>query len=41
VRNLLKDKNIEQIFDSVAQSGGISGYINDPRTYGVTARFKF
>lgn len=40
-RNLLKDKNIETIFDSVAQTGGISGYINDPRTYGVTARFKW
>ncbi|MGX7894432.1 TonB-dependent receptor [Tsuneonella sp. HG222] len=40
-RNLLKDNNIEQIFDSVVQNGGISGYINDPRTYGVTARFKW
>lgn len=40
-RNLLKDENIENVFDSVAQSGGISGYINDPRTYGVTARFKW
>ncbi len=40
-RNLLKDENIEMIFDSVAQPGGISGYINDPRTYGVTARFKW
>ncbi|WP_305098259.1 TonB-dependent receptor [Croceibacterium aestuarii] len=40
-RNLLKDENIETIFDSVAQAGGISGYINDPRTYGATARFKW
>ena len=40
-RNLLKDKNVETIFDSVAQSGGISGYINDPRTYGITARFRW
>ena len=40
-RNLLKDENIEMIFDSVAQPGGISGYINDPRTYGITARFKW
>ncbi|MXO57982.1 TonB-dependent receptor [Altererythrobacter salegens] len=40
-RNLLKDNNIETIFDSVAQSGGISGYINDPRTYGITGRFRF
>ena len=40
-RNLLKDENIEMIFDSVAQPRGISGYINDPRTYGITARFKW
>ncbi len=40
-RNLLDDRNIETIFDSVAQPKGISGYPNDPRTYGVTARFKW
>jgi outer membrane receptor protein involved in Fe transport len=40
-RNLLNDRNIETIFDSVAQPQGISGYPNDPRTYGVTARFKW
>jgi outer membrane receptor protein involved in Fe transport len=40
-RNLLDDRNIETIFDSVAQPRGISGYPNDPRTYGVTARFKW
>jgi outer membrane receptor protein involved in Fe transport len=40
-RNLLNDRNIETIFDSVAQPKGISGYPNDPRTYGVTGRFKW
>jgi outer membrane receptor protein involved in Fe transport len=40
-RNLLNDRNIETIFDSVAQPQAISGYPNDPRTYGVTARFKW
>ena len=40
-RNLLNDRNITDIFDSVAQSESISGYTNQPRTYGVTARFKF
>ena len=40
-RNLLNDRNIETIFDSVAQPKAISGYPNDPRTYGVTARFKW
>ena len=40
-RNALNDRNIETIFDSVAQRGGISGYVNDPRTYGITGRFKW
>ena len=39
--NLLNDRNIETIFDSVAQPRGISGYVNDPRTYGVTVRYKW
>ncbi len=40
-RNLLNDRNITDVFDSVAQSQSISGYTNQPRTYGVSARFKF
>ncbi|HTM96842.1 MAG TPA: hypothetical protein VL100_13660, partial [Croceibacterium sp.] len=40
-RNLLDDRYILQIFDSVAQPLAISGYPNQPRTYGVTARFRF
>jgi outer membrane receptor protein involved in Fe transport len=40
-RNLLDDRNITDVFDSVAQSQSISGYTNQPRTYGVSARFKF
>jgi outer membrane receptor protein involved in Fe transport len=40
-RNLLDDRNVETIFPSVAQPGGVSGYPNDPRTYGVTGRFKW
>ena len=40
-RNLLNDRNITDIFDSVAQDESISGYTNQPRTYGVSARFKF
>jgi outer membrane receptor protein involved in Fe transport len=39
--NLLNDRNILTIFDSVAQPQGVSGYPNDPRTYGITARFKW
>jgi len=40
-RNLLNDRTILQIFDSPAQPGSISGYPNQPRTYGVSARFSF
>ena len=40
-RNLLDDRYITSIFDSVAQAGSISGYPNQPRTYGVAAKFKF
>ncbi|MGX7951668.1 TonB-dependent receptor [Tsuneonella sp. HG249] len=40
-RNLLDDRNITGIFDSTAQDGSVSGYTNQPRTYGVSARFRF
>ena len=40
-RNLLDDRYIGTIFDSVGQQFSISGYPNQPRTYGVSARFKF
>ena len=40
-RNLLDDRDLYGAFDSVAQSQSVSGYTNQPRTYGVAARFKF
>ena len=40
-RNLLDDRNITAVFDSVAQAQSVSGYTNQPRTYGVAARFRF
>jgi len=40
-RNLLNDRHIEMIFDSPAQIGSISGYPNQPRTYGVAARYRW
>ncbi|GMM92766.1 TonB-dependent receptor [Qipengyuania sp. MTN3-11] len=40
-RNLLDDRDITTVFDSVAQDESISGYPNQPRTYGVSARFRF
>jgi len=40
-RNLLDNRYRVGIFDSVAQSRSISGYTNQPRTYGVSARYRF
>jgi iron complex outermembrane receptor protein len=40
-RNLLNDRYIVQIFDSPAQAQSISGYPNQPRTYGGAIRYKF
>ena len=40
-RNILDDRYISTIFPSVAQGQSISGYPNQPRTYGGTVRFKF
>ncbi|MET0179508.1 MAG: TonB-dependent receptor [Novosphingobium sp.] len=40
-RNLLDDRYITDIFDSVAQRQSVSGYPNQPRTYGVGARYRF
>jgi outer membrane receptor protein involved in Fe transport len=40
-RNLLDHRELGTIFDSPAQPRGISGYPNDPRTYGATAKFRW
>ena len=40
-RNITNDRYILTIFDSVAQPHSISGYTNQPRTWGGTVRFKF
>ena len=40
-RNLLDDEYILTVFDGVAQSGTVSGYPSQPRTYGGVVRFKF
>ena len=40
-RNLLDDRWISDVFDSVAQTGSISGYPNQPRTWGGTVRYRF
>ena len=40
-RNILNERQIGVVFDSPAQSGSVSGYPNDPRTYGVTGRYRF
>ncbi|MGC1269196.1 MAG: TonB-dependent receptor [Croceibacterium sp.] len=40
-RNLLDSRSMGVVFDSPAQPGNVSGYPNDPRTYGATVRMKF
>jgi len=40
-RNLLDDRYLLQIFDSVAQPQSISGYTNQPLTWGGAIRFKW
>jgi iron complex outermembrane recepter protein len=40
-RNLTDDAYITTLFPAVAQAGSLSGYRNQPRTYGVSAKFKF
>ncbi|MEP1422524.1 MAG: TonB-dependent receptor [Erythrobacter sp.] len=40
-RNLLDDEFITTVFDGVAQAGTVSGYPNQPRTYGGVVRYKF
>ena len=41
VRNLNDHRNLITIFDSPAQTGSVSGYTNQPRTYGVSLRAKW
>lgn len=40
-RNLLDNRELGTIFDTPAQPRGISGYPNDPRTYGGSIRYRF
>ena len=40
-RNLTNDRYLITLFPTTAQSGSLSGYPSQPRTYGVSGRFKF
>jgi outer membrane receptor protein involved in Fe transport len=40
-RNLTNAKYLAVIFPSVVQAGSISGYPSQPRTFGVSAKYKF
>jgi outer membrane receptor protein involved in Fe transport len=40
-RNLTKAKYITTAFPSVGQGGSFTGYPSQPRTYGISARYKF
>jgi outer membrane receptor protein involved in Fe transport len=40
-RNLTDDRYLQTLFDSVAQPFSVSGYTNQPRTFGGTIRYKW
>lgn len=40
-RNILDDRYLGTVFDSPAQPLSVSGYPNDPATYGITGRFRW
>ena len=40
-RNLLDAEYLTAVFPAVAQAGSLSGYPNQPRTYGLTALYRF
>jgi outer membrane receptor protein involved in Fe transport len=40
-RNLTNARYLSTIFPSVVQTGSISGYPNQPRTYGASVKYKF
>ncbi len=40
-RNLNDDEHLLSAFPSVAQAGSVSGYPNQPRTYGLTIEYNF
>lgn len=40
-RNLLDDQHLITVFDGVAQAGTVSGYPNQPRTFGGLVRYTF
>ena len=40
-RNITNDRYLLNVFDSPAQPQSITGYTNQPRTYGGTVRYRF
>ena len=40
-RNLLDAQYLTAAFPAVAQAGSLSGYPSQPRTYGLTALYRF
>jgi len=40
-RNMFNHRTLIAVFDSPAQQGSVSGYTNQPRTFGVAAGWKF
>lgn len=40
-RNILNDRYVTAIFDSIAQTGSISAYVNQARTYGASIKYRW
>ena len=40
-RNITDDRYITVVFDGVAQPGAVQGYVNQPRTWGLSALYRF
>ena len=40
-RNITNNRYISTVFDSPAQAGSVSGYTNQPRTFGGSVRYRF
>ena len=40
-RNITNNRYINTVFDSPAQTGSVSGYTNQPRTFGGSVRYRF
>ena len=40
-QNVTDEEYLQVVFDAPVQTGGFNAFLGAPRTYGLTARFKF